>query len=227
MGYYSEKLSGHRLLECYEIAPPRVQQYLDAEIRHVLKHIKPGDAVLELGCGYGRVAIELSKAAHRVVGIDTSAENIELAREFACSGTNLEFFVMDAGNIRFPDREFDIVACIQNGICVFGIDRLRLIRGMIRVTRPGGRGFLSSYTEDFWAHRLDWFEIQAERGLLGEIDYKETRDGVIVCKDGFHAGAMGREEFRTLCEETGVVPHIEEVDGSSIFCEFTVEFEEG
>jgi cyclopropane fatty-acyl-phospholipid synthase-like methyltransferase len=54
MGYYAEKLSAKRLQRCYEIASPRVQQYLEAEIEHVIGHLKPTDTVLELGCGYGR-----------------------------------------------------------------------------------------------------------------------------------------------------------------------------
>ena len=81
MDYYREKLAGARLRRCYEIAPPRVMQYLDSEIRHVVSRTNPGDDVLELGCGYGRAAFEFAKAACRVVGIDSAAESLELARE--------------------------------------------------------------------------------------------------------------------------------------------------
>ncbi len=49
MGYYSERLAGSRLRECYNIAPKRVQQYLDAEIQFVMDRLGPGDSVLELG----------------------------------------------------------------------------------------------------------------------------------------------------------------------------------
>ncbi len=81
MDYYSEKLAGARLRRCYEIAPPRVRLYLDSEVRHVVSKIRPEDTVLELGCGYGRAAFEFVKAARHVVGIDSAAENLELARE--------------------------------------------------------------------------------------------------------------------------------------------------
>jgi len=55
MGHYAEKLSGERLQRCYEVASPRVSQYLEAEILHVLHKIRPGDRVIELGFGYGRI----------------------------------------------------------------------------------------------------------------------------------------------------------------------------
>jgi hypothetical protein len=50
-GYYSEKLFAERLRKIYQIAPPRIKQYLEAEIDFILGKIKSSDIVLELGCG--------------------------------------------------------------------------------------------------------------------------------------------------------------------------------
>jgi ubiquinone/menaquinone biosynthesis C-methylase UbiE len=222
MSYYSEKLSGERLRECYENAPNRVKQYLDEEIRFVSDRIDPGSTVLELGCGYGRVALELAQAAGRVVGIDTSTESLDLARRLAGSLSNCEFLEMDALDLKFPDNEFDLTVCIQNGICAFGVDRQELVRESLRVTRPGGAVLFSSYSERFWKHRLEWFEVQAKLGLIGEIDYTATGAGVIACRDGFRAGTMTPPDFIKLCARTGIEPIITEVDGSSIFCELVV-----
>jgi 2-polyprenyl-6-hydroxyphenyl methylase/3-demethylubiquinone-9 3-methyltransferase len=219
MAYYSEKLSGKRLRECYDIAPARVKQYLDAEIHHVLSMTKPEDSVLELGCGYGRVTWEIAVVAKRVVGIDTAAESIVLARTREKNGMSCEFLEMDATTLSFDDNGFDLGVCIQNGICAFGVDQFVLVKEAIRVARPGGHVLFSSYSGKFWPHRLEWFELQAERGLLGEIDYDTTGDGVIVCKDGFRAGAMGDAEFRELCKRIELEPTINEVDESSIFYE--------
>jgi 2-polyprenyl-6-hydroxyphenyl methylase/3-demethylubiquinone-9 3-methyltransferase len=219
MAYYAEKLAGERLKRCYEIAPPRVKQYLRAEIDHVLDRLHAGDAVLELGCGYGRVAFELAKKAARVVGIDTAAESLDLGRQLAAPGTPCEFIEMDASAMRFPDKYFDAVICLQNGICAFGVEKSRLVREAARVCRAGGRILFSSYTEAFWPHRLAWFEQQAAQSLLGEIDREATGEGVIVCKDGFRAGFMGPAEFRALWSRLGLIPEIREVDGSATFCE--------
>ena len=222
MGYYAEHLSGERLRECYEIAPPRVKRFLEEEIRQTLGRVRPEDAVLDLGCGYGRVALRLASVADRVVGIDTSSESVAMAQALAGSSPNIEFHEMDALDLTFSDATFDVVACVQNGICAFGVDQLRLVREAVRVTRPGGRILFSSYSARFWQHRLAWFELQAERGLVGEIDYGATGDGVIVCKDGLRLGAMTQEGFKRLCEGVGLTCSTVEVDNSSLFCEIAV-----
>jgi hypothetical protein len=79
-----------------------------------------------------------------------------------------------------------------------------------------------SYSERFRAERLKWFEVQAEHGLIGEIDYHATGNGVIVCRDGFRATTIDAEGFRSLAAALGLIPNIIEVDGSSLFCEIVV-----
>ena len=116
-GYYVGQLSGERLRHCYEIASPRVKRYLEAEIRFVLGQLERDDAVLELGCGYGRVSSRLAEVAGRVVGIDTSAESLMLARRVAGPNSPSEFLEMDALELTFDESEFDKVVCVQNGIC--------------------------------------------------------------------------------------------------------------
>ena len=78
--YYSEKLAGEQLRSCYEIAPPRIRQYLNAEIEFVGSRLRLSDLVLELGCGYGRVMKCISPEVKTLVGIDTSFESIQLAK---------------------------------------------------------------------------------------------------------------------------------------------------
>ncbi len=221
-GYYEGKLSGVRLRRCYEIASPRVKQYLEAETQFVLRHLEQNDVVLELGCGYGRVASRLAEVARRVVGVDTSTESLMLARQVSSADSQCEFLEMDALELAFDESVFDKVVCVQNGICAFGVDHEMLLREALRVTRPGGRVLFSTYSERFWADRLQWFEAQAAAGLVGAIDYEKTGNGEIVCEDGFRTGIVSPEEFRSLCAGLGVEPLVTEVDGSSVFCEIEV-----
>lgn len=224
--YYISQLSGEKLKRCYDLAPNRVKQYLEAEIQHVLKKIDSSHIVLELGCGYGRVVERLAQKARRVVGIDTSRASLSLARERLSHLSNCSFLQMDAVRLGFADRSFDLVACIQNGISAFKVDPKELVKESLRVTRIGGELLFSSYSEKFWKDRLEWFVRQAEAGLIGEIDWSQTRDGVIVCRDGFRATTFDPGQFLALLPSYEKDITIEEVDDSSLFFEVKVREDE-
>lgn len=217
--YYREALAAERLKRVYEIASPRIRRYLEAEIEYVRHGLRPDDTVLELGCGYGRVSSRLSGKAKTVIGIDTSPASLTLAGKMQAEISNCHFVRMDAAALAFPDRTFDVVVCVQNGISAFHVDRECLIRESVRVAKPGGIVLFSSYASKFWPHRLDWFRMQSEAGLIGEIDSALTKDGVIACKDGFRAMTVGQEEFKRLTSRIkNVEVTIEEIDESSLFC---------
>jgi len=218
-GYYARRLSAERLRRCYEIAPPRIRKFLQAEIEFVVSRLSPGDAVLDLGCGYGRALPRLSQRTETLVGIDNSAESLQLALSLMRSVSGCALLQMDAARLAFRDGAFDCVVCIQNGISAFKVDQRSLVAEALRVTREGGRTLFSTYTEEFWPERLDWFRLQAEHGLIGEIDESATGNGIIACKDGFRATTADRARFSSLVEGTGVQPRFTEVDGSSLFCE--------
>jgi 2-polyprenyl-6-hydroxyphenyl methylase/3-demethylubiquinone-9 3-methyltransferase len=218
-GYYKEKLSAKRLKRCYDIASPRVQQYFECELNHVLSKINPGDRVLDLGCGYGRIMPELARKAGMVVGIDNSHAGLVMAREILYGIPNCLLAEMNAVQQGFAENTFDVTVCIQNGISAFHVDQKELIKESIRVTRPGGIVLFSSYSDKFWQYRLEWFYRQAGEGLLGEIDPEKTGNGVIVCKDGFTATTVGPSGFNELTDNLHVKVCVVEVDESSVFCE--------
>lgn len=217
--YYAERLSAERLLRCYEIASPRIRRYLQAEVEFVLARVEAGAVLLELGCGYGRALAPLLRRAGWAVGVDNSASSLRLALRRLGRKRNCGLVRADAGRLPFARGSFDLVLCIQNGISAFQVPPHRLIDEALRVTRKGGRTLFSSYAERFWGSRLDWFRAQAAHGLIGEIDEEATRDGVIVCRDGFRATTAGPREFDEWMVGREVAWRTIEVDGSSLFCE--------
>ncbi len=218
-GYYRETLSDLNLRKCYEIADPRIRQYLDAEIRHVKSKIAPNDRVLELGCGYGRVLSRLTDCARQVVGIDSAYASLELGKYSLRDHANCRFAAMDAVKLGFAHHVFDVTLCIQNGISAFHVDRRQLIDQCIRVTKKGGIILFSTYAERFWEHRLKWFREQSAAGLLGPIDEERTGNGVIACTDGFKSSAIPPDEFRQLTRRPGIRVQLREIDESCLFCE--------
>jgi len=219
--YYSTKLSAERLELCYELAPPRVRQYLSAEIEHVVSAVPRGGIVSELGCGYGRVLERLAKDASLVLGIDTSVDSLRLARERLAALTNVAVAGMDASNPGLKEGTFDLVCCIQNGISSFHVDPRALMEAAVAITKPGGKVMFSSYADEFWNHRLEWFRIQSSRGLVGEIDESATGDGTIVCRDGFNATTVTADQFAALACGLGHRVSVNVIDGSSVFCEIS------
>ncbi len=221
-GYYRDRLHGNRLKQCYDFAPPRIKQYLQAEIEYVTRRMRPNAVVLELGCGYGRALKPLAAISERALGIDISLPNLEFGKRFLERARNCHLSVMDATQLGFADGTFDHVICIQNGISAFHADKKLLVSESVRVVKEGGTVFFSSYSPSIWAERLKWFELQSSAGLIGEIDYVRTQDGNIVCKDGFTATTCSTEQFRGIAEHMAVRLQVDEVDGSSIFFVMTV-----
>ena len=74
--------------------------------------LKPGMTVLEVGCGTGHMACVLAKyvgSAGKVIAIDNSAEQIEMARYTAkeLNVNNIEFYVCDVFNLEELNKCYD------------------------------------------------------------------------------------------------------------------------
>ncbi len=221
--YYTNSLSAQKQKRVYEVVTPRVQQYLDAEVNYVLQKVRSSDLVIELGCGYGRIFPSLSKKARSIIGIDTSLSSLMLGREMFSGISNCYFAQMNEAQLAFPNNTFDAVVYVQNGISAFHVDMKNLIEESIRITKRGGLVLFSTYSEKFWNHRLEWFQLQSDAGLLGELDYEKTKNGNIICKDGFTATTISPDQFKALTLNINSISmKIEEVDESSLFCEIDV-----
>ena len=88
---------------------------------------------------------------------------------------------------------------------------------LLKSLKNGGTALFSTYHPKFWEGRLAWFREQAAKGLLGELDMEKTKEGVIVCKDGFRATTHRRERLEMIGRAAGYEWQIFEVDDSSLF----------
>lgn len=213
--YYADKLNAQSLFRVYDTAIPRVRRYLDAEIDFVRHRLSGTERVLEVAAGYGRIVRELAPYCAQITGIDISEENIALSREYLRNRANTRMLVMDLHNLRFSET-FDVILCLQNTLSATRAS-MDDISALFSMLSPGGMAYFSTYSERFWEWRVKWFEEQAAKGCLGELDHEQTKDGVIVCKDGFRATTQTERDFRAIGERSGLPYELAEVDGSSLF----------
>lgn len=102
----------------------------------------PGDAVLDVGCGTGTLAIDMTAlvGAGNMHGIDASPEMIDIAREKAVrTGSDVDFQVALIEALPFSDSTFDLVTSslmlhhLPDDLKQKGFLEIR------RVLKPGGR----------------------------------------------------------------------------------------
>jgi len=75
--------------------------------------LPPASRILDVGCGYGRLAVPLAVAGHRVEGLDLSPTMIEAAQEnAAAAGVRIPFVVGSMTDLPYDDASFDIVLCL-------------------------------------------------------------------------------------------------------------------
>jgi SAM-dependent methyltransferase len=117
---------------------------LEPAAEHVvaLAELRPGERVLDLGCGTGNAALLAARAGASVTGIDPASRLLEIARQrLAAAGLDGSFVVGDARALPFPDGRFGAVVSVFG--VIFAADAERALSEAIRVTNPAGRILLS------------------------------------------------------------------------------------
>ena len=111
----------------------------------ITKEINPiNKSVLDVATGTGSLAIDLSKSAEKVIGIDLSSKMLDVA-EKKRKNDNLSFVLMDASCMKFNDEEFDLVT-ISLGLHDMPLDiRTLVLKEVKRVLKRDGKLYILEY----------------------------------------------------------------------------------
>jgi SAM-dependent methyltransferase len=178
-------------------APPRRWH---APERRALRLVR--GRVLDVGAGAGRVALELQRRGHEVVGIDVSPLSVDVARRRGVRDAR----VMPFERIDESLGRFDTVVMFGNNFGLFGNPRRArtLMRRLLRLTSDRGRILGMSVdpygTDD--PHHLAYHERNRSRGRLpGELRLR-IRHG-LHRSPWFDYLIVSREEMAALAENGG------------------------
>jgi len=106
--YWTGRAEGYSQVNQHEQEVGQDQVWLREIERHLPK--EKNLKILDVGTGPGFFAIFLTKAGYHVTAVDyTEAMLLEAKKNAGDLADQIEFYQMDAQNLKFPDESFDVV----------------------------------------------------------------------------------------------------------------------
>lgn len=157
-----------------------------------MARIKPGDKVLDVGCGTGNLTLTARRFTNEsgsVAGIDASPEMIQKAQEKARKiGADVKFEVGLIEKIPYPEDTFDVVI---SRLMVHHLPddlKRRAFTDVLRVLRPGGLFFIADFNRPsnpilahlsmaLVGHAMVQTNVWALPPMLAESGYVEVNSG--------------------------------------------------
>lgn len=178
------------------LTPERTAREL-ALVRTVLG-LRAGERVLDLACGYGRLAIPLAEMGQQVTGLDRNEVFLRIARrEAARRGVDVELVQGDMRQLPWRDR-FDAIFSVDTSFGYFADeDNLRVLMEARCALRPGGRFLLETQHLAFLLRHMVPFNV-VERGDDVSIDayrYDPLRGRLYVRRTVVRSGRVRRGRF--------------------------------
>ena len=184
-----------------EVALDRPAARTEEELAFIIDalELRPGERLLDLACGHGRISIPLAERGLRVTGLDLSEPSLELAREnAAAAGVDVELVHGDMRELPW-EAEFDVVVNVFSSFGYFDDDAEdeRVLGQVARALTPGGRFLLDTVNVLALARRY-------QRRL-----WQEHGDGVMTMEHDFDL-IRGRQRTNwTIIRADGSRAHLD------------------
>ncbi len=151
-----------------------------------LASLRPGEVVVDLGCGGGLDVLLASRQVGpegKAIGIDMTADMLQRARAGAAKAgvTNVEFHQAQIDALPLDDNSVDCI--ISNCVINLVPDKPQVFREMLRVLKPGGRLAIS--------------DIALKQPL--PVDIQASVEAYVGCI----AGAIEIDQYQQMLREAG------------------------
>jgi len=166
--------------------------------------------IIDIGCGTGRHAIELTKRGYHVTGVDLSENQIKRAREKAHeAGVTIDFQTQDARNLPF-DVEFDLAIMLcEGGFSLMETDEMNfeILKAATKALKSKGKLIFTTLNGLFpLFHSVNEFYESAQKD--GQSQCKECSFDLMTFRDHntavFEDDSGNKRELK--CNERYYVP---------------------
>ncbi len=167
------------------------------------RYVNRDDAILDVGCGYGRTLNELYSLGYRnLCGIDFSERLIERGkRQFPF----LNLQIQPSEKIDFPDESVDaVLLCAVLTCIVSDLEQEALINEILRVLKPGGLLYVNDFLLNHDSRNIERYD--SWKKVYGTYGIFELPDGAVLRHHDYEHVKQLLSPFRELEMETLVYP---------------------
>ncbi len=210
--YYFEKLE---VVSDYAKAVDEVALW-ESEKCVFFKYLNNDDSILELGCGAGRIGINLARHNFTKVKVTDFSENMVAVAKSIIERDNLQVSaeICDATDIQYPEESFDAAIFGFNGLMQIpnAKQRYKALLGIKKILKTNGIFIFTTHDRDVAAHKDYWesekkqwrFGVQDPRlDDFGDIYYKAEHGNIFI-------HSPSKNEVQELLSKVGF---------ETIFCE--------
>jgi SAM-dependent methyltransferase len=146
----------------------------------------PDDAILDVACGWGFVALAFAPFVRSIIGVDLTPEMVDLAKRLAQGKgvSNVDYRIGDAEDLPFGAGTFDLVTC-RAAFDHLG-DPEKALLEMKRVLAPSGRIVLYEFVAP---------ALPEKATIYNKIE---------GCRDPSHLRSLTVLEYRNLIGKCGL-----------------------
>ena len=152
--------------------------------------------IIDVGCGIGGTSRYLAKQFPdaEVVGITLSPNQVNRGKELALAQDvhNVDFKVMNALSMDYPDNTFDLVWACESGEHM--PDKKAYVEEMVRVLKPGGKLVIAT-----------WCQRDAETIPLSDNDKERLQ---FLYDEWAHPYFISKEEYGRIGQSTSMLDDI-------------------